>query len=243
MLRDADAAATRAKALGGARVEVFDERIRSDAVALLELEDDLRRGLDAGELVVHHQPVVTLEGQVVGFEALVRWQHPTRGLVSPARFVPVAEQTGLVLPLGRAVLDLALGQLATWRRERPEALDWTMAVNLSGRQLTEPGLVDEVSDALSRHQVEPSSLRLELTETLLMSDDPQVDDAIAGLRDLGVHLSVDDFGTGYSSLVYLRRFPVDVLKLDRVFVQGAAAHEVDRAIVGSMIALARALGM
>ena len=242
-LRDADAAAARAKLLGGSRVEVFDERSRPDAVAQLELEDDLRRALDAGALSVHHQPVVTLQGEVVGFEALVRWEHPTRGQVPPARFVPVAEATGLVLPLGRFVLDEALGQLATWRRERPAAADWTMAVNLSGRQLTEPGLVAEVGASLERHEIDPPSLRLELTESLLMSDSPEVDEAIAELRDLGVHLSVDDFGTGYSSLVYLRRFPVDVLKLDRVFVQGAATHAVDRAIVGSMVSLARALGM
>jgi diguanylate cyclase (GGDEF)-like protein/PAS domain S-box-containing protein len=243
VLRDADAAASRAKARGGGHVEVFDPAIRTAVVARLELEEELRRGLAEDELVVHHQPVVTLEGRIVGFEALVRWEHPTRGLVPPGSFIPVAEQTGLVLPLGRFVLDGALRQLARWRVERPEAYDWTIAVNLSGRQLAEPGLVEEVREVIARHGLAPADLRLELTESMLMSGQHEIGEAIGDLRELGVRLSVDDFGTGYSSLVYLRRFPVDVLKLDRQFVQDVAHDQVDRAIVRSMIGLAHELGM
>lgn len=243
VLRDADAATSKAKAAGGGRYELFDQEIREVAVARLEVEDELRRGIGRGELEVRHQPVVRLDGQIVGFEALVRWQHPTRGLVSPDAFIPVAEETGLIVALGREVLHLALGQLAEWRRTRADSHDWTMAVNVSSRQLVEAGLVEDVAEALEAYDLPGRSVRLELTESALMSDLPEVDAAVAGLRRLGVRLSVDDFGTGYSSMMYLRRFPVDVVKLDRAFVRGVADEPVDRAIVGSMVALAHDLGM
>jgi diguanylate cyclase (GGDEF)-like protein/PAS domain S-box-containing protein len=243
ILRDADAAMYRAKEKGGGRYELFDERLQAEAMARIELEDDLRRGIAAGAIVAHFQPVVTLDGRVTGFEALARWWHAERGLVAPAEFIPVAEETGLISAIGRTMLQQACTQLSLWRETWADASDCTVAVNLSSRQLTDAGLVDEVRAALVSSGLEPSALRFELTETALMADTPEVNAAVMGLRELGVRLSVDDFGTGYSSLLYLRRFPVDVVKLDRLFVAGLGTNDVDEAIVGSMIGLAHTLGM
>ncbi len=249
LLRDADVAMYQAKAAGGGRIEVFTPALHLQARHRLDLEDELREGLVADQLVAYFQPVVELRsalgrpaGTVVGFEALVRWHHPTRGIIEPSRFIASAEETGLIVPLGEAVLDQACRHLATWRA-RPGGEHLTVAVNLSGRQLVEPGLCATVAALLSTHGLPPQALCLEITESMLMAESSAAAATLAALDELGVALAVDDFGTGFSSLLYLRRFPVKILKLDRSFVSGVASNETDATIVGAMVDLAHSLGM
>lgn len=240
LLRDADVAMYRAKERGGGRYELFDSSLRARAMARLELEADMRRALERDEFRVHYQPVVALDGRICGLEALLRWEHPTRGLVSPGEFIPLAESTGLIVALGAKVLDEACADLARWRdREGHGAL--TVAVNLSGRQLVEPDLAAQVAAILTAHDLEPGALCLEITESVLMDDTAAATTALTAIHDLGVRLAVDDFGTGYSSLLYLRRFPVDALKLDRFFVAGIDCNDQDAAIVRAVIDLAHSL--
>jgi diguanylate cyclase (GGDEF)-like protein/PAS domain S-box-containing protein len=241
--RDADAAMYRAKEMGRARAEIFDSAMRQRAVSRLDLEGELRRAIDNDELRLHYQPVVDLAtSRVLGVEALVRWEHPTRGLVPPAAFVPIAEETGLIVPIGDWVLRTATEQLASWMADTgSRGRTLTMAVNLSGRQLSSPDLVESVEATLARTGVHPSQLCLEITESTLMEE--SAGDAVQRLHDLGVRLAVDDFGTGYSSLLYLRRFPVDTLKLDRFFVSGLGRNAEDNTIVDATIGLAHALGL
>ncbi|HMQ28710.1 MAG TPA: EAL domain-containing protein, partial [Acidimicrobiales bacterium] len=240
LLRDADVAMYQAKAAGGGRIEVFTEALRERARHRLDLEDELRAALFAGELVAYYQPVHALAGpragQIVGFEALARWHHPSRGIVEPGQFIGVAEETGLIVAVGEAVLDQACARIARWRR-LPGRADLTVAVNLSGRQLTEADAAAVVGAALERHGLPGSALCLEMTESMLMVDSAAAVATLEALHDLGVALAVDDFGTGYSSLLYLRRFPVGILKLDRAFVSGLGHNGADEAIVGSMIDL------
>jgi diguanylate cyclase (GGDEF)-like protein len=243
LVRDADAAMYRAKGRGGGSWELFDEELRAHAVARLDVEDALRRALDGGQLRVFYQPVVTLDERPVSAEALVRWQHPVRGLISPADFIPLAEETGLIVPLGRFVLEEACRQLARWRRADPALEGLAMAVNLSARQLADPGLCEWVRAVLERNALDPSSLCLEITESVLVDDAGTAAESLLALNELGVRLAVDDFGTGYSSLLSLRRFPVQELKLDRSFVSGLGRNDRDTAIVGSVIQLAHALGL
>jgi diguanylate cyclase (GGDEF)-like protein/PAS domain S-box-containing protein len=243
LLRDADAAMYRAKGRGGGLWELFDEELRAHAVARLDLEDALRRALEEGELRVFYQPVTTLDERPVSAEALVRWQHPAHGLISPADFIPIAEETGLIVPLGQFVLEEACRQLAEWRRSDPALAELTIAVNLSARQLADPGLPERVCEVLTANGLDPSVLCLEITESVLMDDVGTPANSLLALHELGVQLAVDDFGTGYSSLLSLRRFPVQVLKLDRSFVSGLGRNERDTAIVGSVIQLAHALGL
>ncbi|MBL8777657.1 MAG: PAS domain S-box protein [Acidimicrobiales bacterium] len=246
LLRDADVAMYQAKAAGGGRIEVFTTLLRERARRRLDLEDELRTALAHEHLQAHYQPVRDLAavgaGGIVGFEALVRWHHPARGVIEPGEFIGVAEETGLISPLGELVLDQACAQVAAWRR-RPRHEHLTMAVNLSGRQLTEPGVAEIVDAILRRHDLPASALCLEITESMLMADSAAAAASLHELHDLGVTLAVDDFGTGYSSLLYLRRFPVGILKLDRAFVSGLGSNGADEAIVGSMIDLAHSLGM
>ncbi len=246
LLRDADVAMYQAKAAGGARIEVFTEALRERARHRLDLEDELRAALSARDLVAYYQPVHALAGphagRIVGFEALVRWHHATRGIIEPGRFIGVAEETGLIVALGEQVLDQACAQVARWRAF-PGRGSLSISVNLSGRQLTEPSAADVVGRALERHGLPGSALCLEITESMLMVDSTAAVATLEALHDLGVALAVDDFGTGYSSLLYLRRFPVGILKLDRAFVSGLGSNGADEAIVGSMIDLAHALGM
>jgi diguanylate cyclase (GGDEF)-like protein len=243
LLRDADAAMYRAKERGGDRFEIFGEALRCHSRALFELERELRLALGRDELAVHYQPVMTLDGRAVAVEALARWEHGERGLMSPADFIPLAEQTGLIVPLGELVLDRACAQLARWRAGQPELAELELSVNLSSRQITQPDVVEMVARALRRHDLPPSALCLEITESMLMDDTDAAGSTLAALRNLGVKLAVDDFGTGYSSLLYLQRFPVNILKLDRLFVAGVGENEADRAIVASMVSLAHALGL
>ena len=244
LLRDADAAMYRAKEAGRDGVEVFDPDIRARALDRLEAEAALRGAIDHDELVVHYQPVVALaSAEVVGVEALVRWERPGHGLVPPVDFIPLAEESGLIVPLGAFVLRQACHQVAAWNRQRPDGPALTASVNLSARQLSSPGLVELVTEALSGSGLEPSSLCLEITESVLMEDAEAVRGALEALKRLGLNLAVDDFGTGYSSLLYLRRFPVDGLKVDRSFVAGLGDSAEDSAIVAGVVGLAHALGI
>ncbi len=241
LLRDADAAMYAAKVRTGDSVVVFDDTLRGQVVERLALERELRDALDSGALDVHYQPVLTLDGELVGFEALARWDSPLRGMVPPTTFVPLAEETGLIGRLGAYVLDEACAQLAAWQHAMPGLQNATMAVNLSGRQLADAQLVETVSEVLGRNGLAPDLLCLEITENVL-ADEGEAG-SLVRLRDLGVRLAIDDFGTGYSSLVSLRRLPVDVLKLDRLFVAGLGSNVSDTAIVRCGIDLAHALGM
>ena len=245
LIRDADAAMYRAKDGGRAKTEVFDHDMRAGIVDRLEIETDLRHAIQRRQLRLHFQPTVRTADQVItGVEALVRWQHPVRGLVPPLDFITVAEETGYIREIGSWVLDEACRQLALWRRT-PDLLDpsFQMAVNVSTHQMSHPGLVQEVRETLARHGVPASALCLEITESALLHDTEEVRNNIEGLRATGVHLALDDFGTGYSALSYLHRLPVEILKIDRSFIQHIADGAKERAIVTGMVELAHAIGM
>ncbi|WP_432484954.1 putative bifunctional diguanylate cyclase/phosphodiesterase [Kineococcus esterisolvens] len=243
VLHDAGVAMHRAKARGRNRVEVHDAQ-RGDAVVdRLRLLGELRRGIAAGELRLHYQPRVRLHDErTTGVEALVRWQHPVRGLLPPSEFIDLAEESGLVRELGAQVLDTAVQQAARWARD-PQHATVEVAVNLSTRQLADPGLVDAVTAALTRHGLDPHLLVLEVTETALMTDPEAAEAALVALKGLGIGIAVDDFGTGYASLTYLQRFPVDELKIDRSFVSGLGVNDGDAAIVRTCVQLAHAVGI
>lgn len=245
LLADADVAMYRAKQRGRARVVHFDRQMRVELMRQSELELGLTVAMrDPGQLVVHYQPIYRLEsGLINGFEALVRWQHPQLGMLSAGDFVPVAEDTGQVAALGRFVLNEAVRQLSSWRTMGEEFAHLSMAVNLSARQFADPNLVTLVDEVLRCHELPPDKLHLEITETTLMEETVTTDATMAGLRNRAIGLSIDDFGTGYSSLTYLKRFPVDTLKIDREFVTDLCADRDDEAIVTAVIALADALGL
>jgi diguanylate cyclase (GGDEF)-like protein len=244
MLRDADTAMYRAKAQGKACYEVFDKGMHTHAVYLLQMENDLRRAIDREELRVYYQPIVALgNGQLAGFEALIRWQHPERGFINPADFIPLAEDTGLIVPLGLWILKRACQQLCKWQWQSPANRSLFMSVNLSGKQVAAPTLVADISDILKETHVDPKHLKLEITESAVMENADMAARLLKRLKALGVQLSIDDFGTGYSSLSYLHRFPVNTLKIDRSFVGriGEAAENIE--IVRTVISLAENMGM
>jgi diguanylate cyclase (GGDEF)-like protein/PAS domain S-box-containing protein len=243
LLRDADAAMYRAKDDGRARYEVFDQVLRAGVVRRLEMANDLHRAIERDQLVLHFQPQIDLQSHtVVGVEALVRWQHPERGLVPPMDFIPLAEETGIINDVGRWVLREACHQGRRWHDQALQATPLTMSVNLSGRQLLQPGLVDEVAAALRDSGFEPSRLVLEITETVLMQDTAQTLATLQALKELGIRLAIDDFGTGYSSLTYLQRFPIDVLKIDKSFIDGLGGNNVEEsAVARTIVALAKTL--
>jgi diguanylate cyclase (GGDEF)-like protein len=247
LLRNADAAMYRAKERGRNRLEVFDERMRAAAVARLNLGNDLRRALERSEFTVLYQPIVdVVTTTVVGSEALVRWNHPTRGVLKPEDFIAVTEETGMVVALGEWVLDESLRQVRTLA-DRAGGPSFSLSVNLSARQLGIAGMADRVADRLAAHDWPPDQLCLELTESVLMDDLEVTLDALRELKAHGVRLSIDDFGTGYSSLTYLQRFPVDLVKIDQTFVAGIDSPdglEDDRAtIVRAVVSMAHALGL
>lgn len=244
ILRDADTAMYRAKELGKARSEVFDRSMHARAVAQLQLETDLRRALDHRELVLHYQPIVSLKtGRIRGFEALVWWQHPQRGLVSPAEFIPVAEDTGLITQIGQWVLLEACRQAAAWQLQHPERPPISISVNLSAKQFKTSNLLKEVARALSEARLDPSRLVLELTESILMDDVDSSISTLHRLKGLGVQLHLDDFGTGYSSLSYLLRFPLDSLKVARSFLTNLRTNSDSAKVLAAIVAVAQNLGL
>jgi EAL domain-containing protein (putative c-di-GMP-specific phosphodiesterase class I) len=248
LLRDADTAMYRAKSLGRARFEVFDEAMRARVMALLNMENDLRRALDRGELRVHYQPIVNLaDGRLVGFEALARWLHPQRGIVLPADFIPVAEDAGLIVPIGEWVLREACRQLRIWHDRFRTRRNLSMSVNCSARQFARSDFPARFENILDETGLDPSALKLEITESVLMEGSETVTNLFVRLKEMGVELHLDDFGTGYSSLSYLHRFPLDALKIDRSFVAKLDARdqslEDGPAFVRSIVALARSRRM
>ncbi|HVL93239.1 MAG TPA: EAL domain-containing protein [Acidimicrobiales bacterium] len=244
LVRDADAAMYQAKDRGRDRIEVFGDDMRLEAVTRLETKTDLRRAVERGELVVYYQPVMALaSARVAGVEALVRWPHPERGMVPPSDFIALAEDSGLILPIGALVLTEACRDVAGWNRRHPKRPPLTLAVNLSARQLASPGLAEMVRVALDESGLDAPLLCLEITESVLMHDTAGNRAVLGELKDLGLTLAVDDFGTGWSSLLYLRQFPVDLLKIDRSFVAGIGSSPADEAIVAGVVGLAKGLGL
>ncbi len=245
LLRDADTAMYRAKARGRGVYEVFDEAMHKEATALLALENDLQRSLEREEFELHFQPIVALDtGGLAGFEALVRWRRPGHGLVEPGQFVAAAEETGLIVPLGEWILHEACTTLSSWLREFPERRGLFVSVNLSARQFAQPKLLELVESALIEADLPPSSLRLEITESVVMADPPRAQELIETLRSRGVRLSIDDFGTGYSALSYLQQFRVDSLKIDSSFIARMAARGgPDEKLVRTIVGLAGSLGL
>ncbi|HXT69596.1 MAG TPA: EAL domain-containing protein [Vicinamibacterales bacterium] len=235
MIRDADTAMYRAKKLGKARCEVFDTSMLAAAEERLELETDLRRAIAHSEFEVFYQPIVSLAAEkVTGFEALIRWRHPTRGLVSPADFIPIAEDTGLIVPIGSWVLREACLQIKKWERECPESADLVVNVNLSARQCMHPDLLQDVARILAETGCPAERVKLEITEGVVLENSDAVSEILHKLRNLGVQLGLDDFGMGYSALSYLQRFPFQTIKIDRTFVSGmkeTGNTEIIRAIV------------
>jgi EAL domain-containing protein (putative c-di-GMP-specific phosphodiesterase class I) len=231
----------RAKAHGGGQWEIFDAALRDHVVERLRVETELQHALETSELALYFQPVVSLTtGNIVGAEGLARWEHPARGLIRPDEFIHVAEESGLIVPLGGWVIHEGCQQLARWAKDDTTAAR-TVSVNVSARQLSD--LVRTVRHYLSVTNADPRQLSLEITETALMGDVQAAGDVLARLRALGVQVWVDDFGTGYASLTYLRRLPITGLKIDRSFVAGLDTSSEDRAIVGGIIGLAHSLGL
>jgi len=242
LLKYADTALYKAKAAGRNTYRFFSPEMDLQAHQQLRLENDLRRALERDEFELHYQPQFDLAtGQVLGAEALLRWRHPLRGLVPPNDFIPLAEDTGLILPIGVWVLNEACRQARQWLDRLGPAQPFRMAVNLSARQLQRAGLVDQVSEALVNSGLPPEALELEITESSIMEDPNQALALLQALKGLGVELSVDDFGTGYSSLAYLKRFPIDRLKIDRSFIAGIETDSDAAAIVEAIVAMAHKL--
>ena len=241
MFREAEIAMVQSKSDPTKRHALFEPSMSHQTIERIDLESDLRRGIERGELRLHYQPLVDMPtDRIVGFEALVRWEHPVRGLIPPLSFVPLAEETGLILPLGRWVLEHACRQARAWRDLRPDAPPMFMSVNLSARQFAQPGLVDQVKEILADTGLEPSTLEIEITESALMDQTEAGIRTLRQLRDIGVRLVLDDFGTGYSSLSYLKHLPLDTIKIDRSFVAGMG-DDIDRAIIDAVISLAHGL--
>ncbi len=256
LLRDADTVMYRAKALGKARHEVFDKAMHAQAVTLLQLENDLRRVVDrltaevlevssaeqSQELQLYYQPIVSIEtGTFTGFEALLRWNHPERGLISPDEFIPLAEETGLIIPIGYWVMYEVCRQMHIWQQEFPRKPPLMISVNLSSKQFSRPDLIEQIQHILRETGLSPYSLKLEITESVLMEDAESAATMLLQLRALGVQLYIDDFGTGYSSLGYLHRFPVDALKIDRSFISRMGTNGENSEIVKTVMTLARNL--
>lgn len=243
VLRDADIAMYRAKQQGKGMV-LFDKRMHLELVESINLEAELREVLARDGLILHYQPIVSVaDERLEGFEALVRWDHPLRGMVPPDRFIPLAEETGLIVDLGKWVLSEACSRLKSWQETIAGAKRLTMSVNVSIRQFNKPGLVEHVMDVLQHSGLDPACLKIEITESVIMCDADRTITELNRLRALGVQIAIDDFGTGYSSLSYLRRMPIDHLKIDRSFISGFAETQENDQIVQSIISLARSLGL
>jgi EAL domain-containing protein (putative c-di-GMP-specific phosphodiesterase class I) len=242
ILRDADTAMYRAKAEGRGRFEVFDITMRSTAVARMQVQSDLREAIENGDLMVHYQPVLALRDlRIRGFEALVRWQHPTRGMVAPPEFINVAEETGLIIPLGELVLRSVCKLLRKWKDARLP-LAW-VAVNLSAHQFEVRDLVQGILSTIDDIGAPAERVQFEITEGTAAANPERAVIMLQELRERGIKVALDDFGTGYSSMAYLKRFPIDALKLDRSFVKDLPESHDDAAIATSIIAMAQSLGL
>ncbi len=242
VIRDADVAMYRAKELGGNRFELYDETARVRASRRLELEDALRHAVEHSELRVHYQPRVSLNGDtgLTGFEALIRWEHPERGLITAQEFVSLAEDTGLIVPIGEWVLEQALGEVSRWRKTRPEV---TISVNVSARQLEEPGMAAHLDAAVRASGADPAVLCLEITEDAVEHNPELAARSLAALSAIGVKLALDDFGTGHSSVASLRDLPLDSINIDKSFVSTLGSDPADSAVVGALVELGHALGL
>ncbi|MGN6202828.1 MAG: sensor domain-containing protein [Solirubrobacterales bacterium] len=244
LIRDADAAMYRAKEGGRSRCVLFDAEMRAAAMKRLEIERDLRQAIDNDELALHYQPVVNLRsGEINGLEALVRWRHPERGMLEPGEFVSIAEDSGLIEPIGRWVQERACRQALTWQQLRPDSRPLDVAVNLSARQTAHRDLPSTVEEVLARTGLDPAHLRLEITESVLIDESATAIASLEALSELGVRLVLDDFGTGYSSLAYLNRFPFHALKIDRSFIEALGIEQEATAIVEAIIGMARGLSL
>jgi diguanylate cyclase (GGDEF)-like protein len=244
VLLEADTALFRAKSLPGSHWVQFDPTMRSRALARLGLEIEMQHALATDAFYLEYQPILSLGTfEVVGFEALARWRHPERGDITPAEFIPIAEETGLIVPLGAFLLRSACRQAALWRRRGPRTPEFSMAVNISGRQFCHPGFLGLVEQTIDETAMDPRTLKLEITESVLLENSEQVHAVLEGLRGLGVEVALDDFGTGYSSLKYLQHFMPNTLKVDRSFVSGLASASRNVEIVRAVIEVARTLGM
>jgi diguanylate cyclase (GGDEF)-like protein len=244
LLRNADLAMYQAKADGKSGIRRYEPGLHTSAVARMELENDLRRAIEAREFVVEYQPIVDLDtDEIKGIEALLRWNHPTRGWLAPDQFITLAEESGMIIEIGRWVLDESTHQVAEWRRKGIASPNLRLSVNLSVKQIRDPAIADDVAAALQTSGLPGDRLTLEITENILVEDSEAVIGRLAAIRDLGVRIAIDDFGTGFSSLGYLSRFPVDVLKIDRSFVQRMSAKGSDLAVIEAAIGLASTLGL
>jgi diguanylate cyclase (GGDEF)-like protein len=242
LMRNADAAMYAAKESGRNALRFFQPELNHRAIERLGLESDLRRALANHEFALHYQPVIAIEtGDIVGAEALLRWRHPETGLIPPDKFIPIAEDTGLIVPIGEWVMRTACRQIATWRANGHA--DLTIAVNVSARQVTDGGFIKSVGRILHETRVDPSWLEFEITERLLMNDAPSTKIALEEINALGIGLSIDDFGTGYSALSYLQQFPFDILKIDRAFVGRVADDKDSAALTRAIIGMAQSLGL
>ena len=242
-LRDADIAMYRAKESGKARYEIFDQTMRDYILLRLELETDLRQALEKEEFSLHYQPIISLENhQVIGFESLLRWTHPEKGNIPPSVFIPVAEETGLILALGDWVLQTATKQLSIWQSQIPNMSHLQVSVNLSGKQLARPNLIiDQISSVLQQNSLSPSCLNLEITESDIINDTETAAAILSQIKHLGVEVQMDDFGTGYSSLSYLHQFSFDVIKIDRSFITGMMQGESKVSLIKTIVLMAKEL--
>lgn len=244
ILRDADIAMYRAKALGKDRCEIFTLNMREQVITRLELENDLRNALEQSQLQLYYQPIIDLQSnEVTGFEALLRWHHPQRGLVSPAEFVPIAEETGLILPIGLWVLTEACRQIQVWQERFPKKPPLTISVNISAKQFSAPGFIEQIEAILRQAVLDTNTLKLEITEGVYLNRSEEVDAIFKKLHSLGIQFHIDDFGTGYSSLSYLQYFPIQTVKIDQAFVNRIDDRDNNRDIVRTITAMAHDLGM
>jgi EAL domain-containing protein (putative c-di-GMP-specific phosphodiesterase class I) len=240
LLKNADAAMYRAKEQGKNNYQYYSAQMNIHTLERVEMESDLRRALERNEFVLHYQPKVNIvSGCIAGMEALVRWQHPTRGLIPPMQFIPLAEETGLIVPIGVWVLKTACAQNKSWQAQGLPPL--RIAVNLSARQFTHENLLQDVAKALDETGLGPAMLEFEITESMVMKDPVHAVKLLTGFKAMGIHLSIDDFGTGYSSLSYLKRFPIDSVKIDRSFIRDLPEDVDDAAITEAILAMAHSL--